>query len=90
MNRVVFSKARRELFQTYTESLAFIVYAQNHFPLNMLTLAFSIQGHMAQAALASTCVLGFFNNDHSNRTPSNLSITLKRNFTSEHNYMFAG
>ena len=40
------------------------------------TLAFSIQGHIAHAALACTCVLGFFSNDQSKRTPSSLSITL--------------
>lgn len=41
------------------------------------TFAFSMQGQMAQAALAWTSGLGFFSNDQRRRTPSRRSMILK-------------
>ena len=42
------------------------------------TLAFSMHGQIAQAALACTPGSWFFSNDHSNRTPSSLSMILNK------------
>ena len=42
------------------------------------TFAFSIQGQIAHAELACTSGFWFFSSDHSSRTPSSLSITLKQ------------
>lgn len=42
------------------------------------TFAFSMHGQRAQAALDWTSELGFFNKDHTKRTPSSWSMILQK------------
>lgn len=76
--KYILSGKQQSIAVSHTNTKTVCEYICNKAIKYFLTLAFSMHGQIAQAALAWTSGLGFFNNDHNKRTPSKRSIILSK------------